>query len=891
MNALKAIFRRSRLEDEMDEEMSFHIEEQTRRNLEAGMEPDEAARAARRQFGWKERLQEQARDERGWIQLDIMVRDIRYALRSMRRSPGITAIALTSIALAIGAGTSVFSLINATILRTLPVPDAHELRTIGWTGTDARARSYGGNDWREGNLRVADSVTHPVFLELQSAGQDVAEIFGYDRIREATVSTASESFTADGAIVSDNTFTGLRLTPWIGRFFLPGAESASERMNVVISHTWWSRYWDLDPGVVGQIIGLNGKAFTIIGVLPPGFRGVTPGTEFYVPMVSGSPFLYTDITADWHWYVKLMARIPPDVGDASLMAVLKVAFARAVGDRVTDPGIWIEDGQTGVKHQKAFMRKPLTLMMGAVGLIVLIACANISGLLLAKGADREHELAIRVALGASRSRLIGQMLTETLVLAILGGVVGITIGGWGQLALGRLMLGTEGLRRIDPGLDFMVLAFSVSGILCVGLFSGLVPALRAARVDPMASMKTRGAGSHARPSTGRILVVAQIGLSLALLTGAGLLVRSITNLTHIDTGFDLENRLLVNLNIKGGGLADEQPAAFYEQVITSIKTIPGVQNAALIEFPLLSGSSSSGGVDGLIGNPDDGSWNTKRLTVSEDFFKTMDVAITRGRDLEASDTIDAAKVVVVNEAFVREFLPDVNPLGFSFRVWNAEWVIVGVCQNIKYNNIKEAVRPTTYFPYRQRFYDRYATKHLRRVSIAAVTSTAPLTLSAAVRKMVSNIDPTVAISKITTQQDVRDQGLQRERMLATLGTGLALLGFLLSCMGIYGLMTHNVSRRTSEFGIRIALGAGTADVVGPILRESLLLSAAGIGVGLPIVWVSNRVLRSLLYGVEPGDPVTLFSMVFTLVAVSLMAAWIPARRASRVDPIVALRAE
>lgn len=890
MNALRAIFRRSRLDDEMDEEMQFHLEEQIRLNLEAGMNPKDAALAARRQFGWRDRLREEARDARGWVWIDNIKSDVRYALRSMRRAPGFTLIALTSIALAIGAGTSVYSLVNAILLRSLPVPVPEELRLINWSGTDARLQSYGGQSWKQGNLTRADSVTHPLFLELRKAGTEHAELFGFSKPPEATVRMPQESFTANGAMVSDNFFSGLGLKPSIGRFFSADSDFASGAPNAVISHAWWVQYWALDPGVIGETVGLNGTSYTIVGVLPPEFKGVIPDTEFFVPMVPGSPFLYTDITADWHWYVKLMARMRPGASEGHLTAALNVAFARSAGDRMQEPVIEVSDGHTGVKSRE-YLRQPLMLMMGAVGLVVLVACANISGLLLARGADREHELAIRAALGAGRIRLIGQVLTETLVLTTIGGVIGIVLAGWGQRFIGQLLIGVDGIQQFDPGLDLRVLAVSAAAVLIAGLLSGLVPAIRAARIDPVAGMQARGVGSTGKAMTGRILVVAQISLSLTLLTGAGLMVRSVTNLTRVDAGFALENRLLVNLNIKGGGLADDQPAQFYEQLLSSIQAIPGVEDTALLEFPLLSGSSSSGGVDGLSGTPSTGDRNTQRLTVSEGFFSTMNVAITRGRPLRATDTIEAAKCIVVNEAFVDEFLPDTNPIGLSFDVWQARWTIVGVCQDIKYSRLRANVRPTTYFPYRQRFYDRYASQHLRRVCVAVRTAADPLALAPTVRKAVARIDPTVAISTITTQIKIRDQGIQRERMLATLGTGLGALGFLLSCIGLYGLIAYNVARRRSEFGIRVALGARSSSIIRPILGEASLLAAAGVAAGLPAIWASNHVIRSQLYGVSPNDPFTLVVVITLLMIVSLFAAWLPARKASRADPMTALRAE
>jgi len=828
--------------------------------------------------------------------MSTLLQDVRYGLRALARNPGFTAIAVLTLALGIGAGTAVFSLVNAILLRSLPVPNPQELRVIRWTGDDVRMTSL--NEplaTISGNRMSAHSVTHPAFLHLREQGAALADIFGFQPLQDITIRVKSETFAAQGMMVSDNFFSGLGVRPFIGRLFDPREGFAGATTQVVITYDWWERHFVHDPGVLGQTVELDGTGFTIVGVLPHGFSGVVPGdpSEFYVPMAAQSQFLYRPITENFHWFVRLMARLRPGVSDAQLRATLDIAFAHDASVIMKEPRMLMEPGRGGLAIDRNNYRKPLLLMLGVVGLVMLVACANLAGLSLARGAAREHELAVRAALGAGRSRLIRQSLTESLVLALLGGGLGVLVAVWGKTAISRLLAGSADGLHYDLSLDLTVLGFSLATALVTALLSGLLPALRAGRVDPLGGLKSRGALGAPRLRAGKVLVAAQVCLSLLLLTGAGLYVRTLVNLTHIDAGFSTERLLLFQLNPGGAGYDDvARRTTFYAQVQDSLSALPGVRGATFLGNPLLYNS----GWSGAFFFPDRSAGYTEnmqsyRLTVGETFFATMGIPVLQGRGLSAADAEGAPWVVVVNETFAREYSPDKNPLGRTVHILIADWRIVGVCRDAKYLNVKEAAPPTVYFPFRQISYMLSMRNNYRNAYFALRTALPPMALTTAARKAVAAIDPNVPLANITTQEAVRDKNINQERLLATLCGALAGLALLLSCIGLYGLMAYHVARRTREIGIRVALGATRQNIAGPILREALLLGGIGVAVGVPAALALSRLIKSQLYGVEPSDPFTLVAAVLALLLVALGAAWIPARRATRVDPMVALRYE
>lgn len=823
-----------------------------------------------------------------------LVNTLRLTFRQLRQSPGFTAVAVLSLGLGIGASTAVFSVVNAILLSSLPVPDPQELRVLKWNGTDVRMTSFAGGAQIDGSRWTgADVVSPPTFSRLREQGAGQADVFGFSQVSNVIARGEAEAFTSEGTMVSDNFFSGVGVRPLMGR--LLGPEDFAGALHVVISHELWEKQFGFDPRVVGQTLTLNRTGFTIIGVLPGEFAGVKPGqrNDFYVPMSANCPFLYRPINDTFHWCVNLMARLGPGTSDAQLAAKLGVAFRGEVATLMKDARIVIEPGNAGMSYDRIQYRKPLFLMLGVVGLVMLVACANLAGLSLARGATRQHELAVRAALGAGRWRLIRQSLTESLVLALFGGGLGVLIAVWLKTGMAALLTGsTDGL-NYHISLDRTVLAFALAIALATALLSGLLPALRAGRVDTLGGLKSRGALGRPRLRTGRILVAAQVCLSLLLVAGAGLYLRSLANLTRIDPGFSTEGLLLFQLNLQGSGNAEEQPDVFYARVQEALANIPGVQAASFVEFPLLGDGGSTGGFNSFSGRPrpDGATMSTSRLRVGETFFATMGIPMLRGRAFSAADDQAAPKVIVVNEAFAQQFLPDENPLGLTINIWDADWRIVGVCRNAKYTLLKQPAPPTAYFPFRQMFYSRFRRTHLRSPYFAVRTALPPMSIAAAVRKSVAEIDNDVPITQITTQEEVRDRRISGERLFAMLCGGLALLAVLLASIGLYGLLAYNVARSRDEIGIRMALGATQPEIVRRVLREAALLSLAGAAVGLPAALALTSFVENQLYGVEPNDPLTLIGTTTLLLGVALLAAWLPARRAARVDPIVTLRCE
>ena len=839
-----------------------------------------------------------------------MFQDLRYACRRLLKSPGFTAIAVLSLALGIGANTAVFSLVNGILLSSLPVPNPQELRTVQWSGTYAKIQMMMGSvrpvgrsikassplihGTSPGQRMIADAFTYPQYRALREQGVAQAGLFGFTELHGINVRARLEPFSADGLMVSDNFFSGLGVRPTLGRLFTVGDDRAGTAPLVVITYEWWEKQFALDPDALGQTVALNGNPFTIVGVLPRDFRGVelADAKQFYVPM-SAQPLLMADwpTTSPDNWWIHLMARMRPEVGEVQLQTALDVIFARQVAGVMTSPKIELGAGRAGPASDQQRYRKPLMIILSVVGIVILVACANLAGLSLARSAAHQHEFAIRAALGSGRWRLVRQSLAENLVLALLGGGLGILIAEWGKTAIAQLLAGsTDGL-RYDLSLDLTVLGFAFGLSLVTALLSGLLPALRAGQVDPVAGLKSRAALGAPRLRTGRILVAAQIALSVLLLAGAGLYVRTLVNLVRIDPGFATESLLLFQLNPRAAGIRGAAATAFYERVQDSLAKVPGARAVALTQLKLLAGSMSGGSFFSLPAHPELAGGKrpqAHRLNVSETFFATMDIPLQLGRGFTAADADGAPRVVVVNETFVRSYFPNQNPLGQMLRAGKLngvplDWQIVGVCGDVKYTDIKLDVPPTVYFSYRQ--------AETEGAYFAMRTALPPLAIVTAARKTVATVDPNVPLADITTQEAVRDSRIAPERMFATLVSALAGLAVLLACIGLYGLLAYNVTRRTSEIGIRMALGAQRGDIARPILREALLLATTGLAIGVPAALALAQLVKSQLYGVAPADPLTLIAGALLLLVIALLAAWIPARRAARVDPLEALRAE
>jgi predicted permease len=888
---LRALFRRSALDHEMGEEMRFHLEMAAREHEAAGHTPEEARRRARLEFGGLDRKQEEVRDARGVRWLDDLVQDVRYGLRVLRRSPAFTTVAVLSLGLGIGANTAVFSLVNAVLLRSLPVPNPQELRVIDWTTVDfATPISFNGGMRPGSGERISgDAVSYRAFTEIREQSAGRAEVFGFARLYELTVQVPGAAFVASGLMVSDNFFVGLGVEPLLGRVFHATDREAESAGWVVLSHDWWLANLGGDPGALGRSLTLNGQPFTLIGVLPPGFRGLQADDQvaFYVSTAAQPTLMsWWSRTAEDNWWMVMMARLAPGTSDEQFQAVAEAAFANATAGVAQEPGLIVQNGRSGPRGQRDRAGPPLMMLLAIVGVVILVACANLAGLSLARGAARAREFAIRPALGAGRGRLLRQSLTESLLLGLLGGAVGIALAVPLKTALvGLLRSSAPSSGGLDTTLDLRVFAFTLGLALLAGILSGLLPAIRNAGVGPLAGLRERRTLGLPRLGPGRTLIVGQMALSVLLIVGAGLYGRTLLNLVRIDPGFDADHLLLFRVSPGSAGYAEERQTAFYDEVSRSLSGIGGVRSVALSQLPLLSSAMTGGGFFTLPDHPsvDDRPPQAHRLTVSEPYFETMGIPIVAGRGFEPSDDEGAAGVVVVNERFVRTYLGDGSPIGERLQADEADWTIVGVARNARYTSITDDIPPTVYFPFRQ--------SPLSSGFFVLRTEVDPLSLVDEARSAVASVDAAVPISRVRTQLQLRNERIGEERLFAWLVGALAALALLLCGIGLYGLMAYDVARRTGEIGVRTALGATSRQVATPILRETLTLLGLGLLFGMPLALVAAHLVRNQLYGVEPTDPVSLGVGTVVLACVALLATWAPTRRALGVSPADALRAE
>jgi len=871
----------------MDAEMQMHVELRTEKNIAAGLSPQEARFAALRSFGGLDQIKERARDRRSGIWMGQLAQDFRYGLRILRKNPLFTAIAVLSLALGIGAATSVFSLVDAILLGSLPVPNPQDLRVICWSGSDTRMMyiTLTGDPVVPGR-RAGGSFSKDVFLALRTQCAPQADIFGYSPFFGGIARARGLPIVADGLLVSGNFFSGLGVHPLVGNLLGPEDEGAGSVPRVVISYRWWKRQFALDPGAIGQQLTVNGNSYTIAGVLPQGFSGVCPGDvpDLYVSLSDKSlPMqgLPKDLPA--LWWVAVMGRMKPGVSTAQLQAVADVTLATQADKFITKPIAYITDGRDGPAWKSGAYLKQLQLLMAVVGVVLLVACLNIGGLLLARGAARHHEISMRKALGANRRRIVRQLLTESALISAFGGGLGILAALWGRLAVSRLLAGSpEGL-HYDTTLDVKVLGFALVVTLLTVLLSGLFPALKAAKLNPQDGLWQRAGGGTPPLRAGQFLVAAQIALSLVLVTGAGLYFRTLVNLVRIEPGFAMDHLLSFAVEPGGSGYQTSRTVAYFDEIQRALSAVPGVKSTALVSNPLLGGWLQSEGFsipDRASGGQNLGS---TVLTVSETFFGTIGIPIIAGRDFRASDADGALKVIIVNESFVHGFLAGVIPIGRTIKFGDTVWQIVGVCRDSKCFDIKKGIDPTTYFPFRQR--------PIGRASVAIRTLVPTASVSKEVLSFATAVDPNVPVGDISTEEQLRDRNITPERMLASCCSLLAVFVMLLSSIGLFGLMAYDVARRTGEFGVRMALGATPLHIIRPILKRATVLACIGLAAGLPLTLVLTRLIRSNLYGVTSFDPGTICVAVALLLAVVLVAAWIPVRRATKIDPMVALRCE
>jgi predicted permease len=905
LRRLIARFQRNRLDEELADEIRMHIGLRAQALVEEGMDPEQAAREARRMFGNVTIKREESWEMWGFPAVDPVIQDVRYGARLLRRSPVFTVVAVLSLAVGIAAGAAVFSVADAVLFRRLAVREPGALVTLKWfAGPEPPLESLSGYSWQMDSGTASTSFSRATFDAMRDKGAAVADVVGFAEIYRINLGIGGQAELASGQAVSGNFFDVLGVLPALGRPLARDDDQPSAAPAVMIAHSLWQRHFGRSTDVIGRSITLNGVAFTIVGVTPRRFAGtlqVGSRPSVYVPMAMQGLLDRTEPYSNPNfWWVLMLGRLKPGVSpeqaQPALDAILKqnVAANRPTVKAQDLPRLKLASGAGGQREVRENSQEAVQIMAVVVGIVLLAACANVATLLLARAGARGREMAIRAALGAPRRRLVRQMLTESLLLASLASGLGLLAASW---------LASTLLPALDQGPGFVVdlllntRAVAVAIGIAVGstLLSGLAPALRSTTVKVWPGLQEAGRCIEGRRRQGfaQALVAVQVALSLLLVTGAGLLVTSVRNLGRVDPGFDASNLLLFRIDPTLNGYEGERLRALYSSVLERVGALPGVRSASASAHTLISNSSSISGVTlpGEQPPPASGPRRPReerlvwRQIVDDRFFETFRILLMEGRVFGAGDTPGSQPVAIVNRAFVRRMFGAAPPIGRRFmlstRPGAPVFEIVGVVADAKYTSMRREVPPTTYLSMRQ--------QPLNAMTFAAKTAGDPLDIVPSVRQALQEIDPKVPMFDVRTQELQILASTSRELLFAQLATVLGAIALLLSGIGVYGLLAQSVSARRSEIGIRMALGAERRTVSWMVIRQSLVLVAIGLALGIPAARWGTRLVQSLLFDLSPADPTTLVVSVLILIGVSLIAAYVPARRASRVDPVDALR--
>jgi predicted permease len=915
LRKLRALFAKEKLDAEMAAEMRAHLEQQTAENLARGMSADEARYAARCAFGGAEQIKERARDQRGWRWLDQLAQDFRYALRQLRRSPGFTIVAILSLAVGIGANTSIFSLFNGVWLRSLPVKNPHELMTLAWKA-DAEGKGATRNIW--GGARFLDPTgTRPIganafslreFRALAQAADDAVELFAFGGFGLSYAVVEGQTEDSDWEYVSGGIHAALGLRPAAGRLLVPADDRPDADSVAVISYRYWQHRFGGDPAAIGKTVFLQNAPVTIVGVLPPEFFGLGFGgvSDFAMPLAMLARVrsaMAADILKDpsaMAW-LHVMARPQRGVSAGDAARRLQRAYHAIVRELRPEtrpragaelPQLALEPGHQGFTDSRKGAGRSLAVLAGLAALLLAITCVNIANLMLARGSARQKEIAIRVALGASRGRVIRQLLTESAVLAALGGAGGLVLAVWGRDVL--LAMNPMGEHVVLPPLPLdarvggFVLIASAAACLC----SGLWPAWRATRPCRASGVKDGlpGIGRDTRRALGAggALIAVQIAFSVTLLVVAGLLIQTVHNLRTVDAGFSRGGRLVFGVRAKPPGYPAATLVPMLEAMVEKISALPGVRSATFGRLMVLSGGNTPREVF-VAGEVAAVSADNRRTGVNDvaaNFFASYEMPLLFGRGFDAADVAGAPKVAVVNRSFARKFFGEANPLGrrlgWSLATTN-EIEIVGVVADARTIHPRELPAPMVYLPFRQQTGSR--------TYFSVRASADPRALLPAVRQAVRDVNPELLLAQIQTEEEIMDGFLVREKLIATLATAFGSVAVLLICIGLYGLISFTVVRRTKEIGIRMALGSLPRVVLVLLMGQFMRVVACGIVVGLGLSWLATRAIATFLFGLSATDATTYGIVILMLAVVALVACWLPARRAAKINPMEALRAE
>ena len=916
---LLMLLRRRHFDAEIEEEMRLHRELRRQEQIERGISATEARHAAQRRFGNDLLLREESRDMWGWGWLDDLGKDIRYGVRTLRKNPGFTAVAVVTLALGIGANTAIFTLVDAVMIKTLPVANPGQLYRLGDNNNCCEMTGT-----QNGGSFVL--YPYPLYKDLRDHTTEFSELAAFTpsltdlSVRRSHVTSPAEPYS--GELVSGNYFTLFGVSALAGRALMPGDDSPGALPAAVMNYHTWQRQFGSDPSVIGASFTINGLPYTVVGIAPPGFYGDTLRSDppdFWLPLATEAlPNRLNNRLnrGDLEW-LYLMGRLKPGVQSLQVQSHLtaelqqwlwSTGYAQATPEQRSNKAlveqyrqeiarqhIRLTPAGSGVNRMQEDYAAGLRLLETLSGLVLLIACANLANLLLARGVANRAQTAVRLALGAPRRRLIRQMLTESVLLAVAGGAAGLYLAYAGTHAI--LLLAFRGAQYVPisarPSLP--VLGFALLLPLVTGIVFGVAPAWIASRSDPAETL--RGAGRSTREASSfaqKTLVILQVALSAVLLIGAGLLTQSLRNLENQYFGFATQGRLIVKVDPALARYRPDKLDGLYQQIEQALSRLPGVLSASLSGYSPLDGDNWSEYVY-IEGHPPDlqgvaPSWDR----VGPHYFETIGSRLLRGRVIDERDTPAAPYVAVINQAFARRFFPKEDPIGqhfgMAYQSHSGDYEIVGIVEDAKYQDTRGPAYPTYFLPLLQTSFGvRDGSVYIHDIELR--TAGRPENLESAVRKTLAGIDPNLTILGMTSLAEQVSMNFNQDRLIARLTELFGLLALTLACVGLYGVTAFSVARRTNEIGIRMALGADRASVLGMVLRVASLQVALGLAIGIPAALAGSRLLSSMLYGVKSYDPAILVLAAAILSACALIAGFIPARRAAEVDPMVALRYE
>jgi putative ABC transport system permease protein len=882
---LRALFRREAMEAEMDEELRSHFENHVEKLVASGMPREEAVRRARLEFGGYEHLKEECRDARGVSLVEATAQDLRYALRMLRNSPGFTAVAILTLALGIGATTAIFSVIDSVLLRPLPYKDPAGLVLV-WENNSQHPNPH-------------NTVSPPDFLDWQSRNNVFAEMSAlFDQRANLTGNGVPQEVVVQD--VSANFFSVLGVDPILGPGFTTENGKKGHDDVVVLSYGFWKERFAGDPEIIGKHVVLNGRPQTVVGVAPQDFTWfIKDGSFTGAKPQMWTPFIFPASFSDRKdigRFLTVVARLKPGATVPQAQSQMGSIAAR-IAEEYPDFNAYWGANVVSVRDQvSGDLRPALLILFGAVAFVLLIACANVSSLLLARAAAREREIAVRTAIGASPWRIARQLLTESVLLALIGGSIGVALAAWGtNLLLAASPKNLLGMSSIP--IDSRVLAFASGATLLAGLLFGFLPSYISAHSGISETLKEGGRGSSAgkqRSFARAAFVVVQMCLALVLLAGSGLLIRSFVRLVGVDPGFDASHLLTFKVSLPSSKYGkDPACLAFFRQLLARISVLPGVRSVSMNTFPPFSGLGSATGVH-VLSQPERSLMDLPVAAVrviGPDYFPTMQIPLHSGRTFNEQELTEERHVVIVNQAFADQYLKGVSPLGQKAVVYmksleeskNTPSEIIGVVGDVRQMGLDTPAEPTVYWPHPELV--------ISEMTIVVRTTNDPLTLVSAVRSELQQMDPEQPMAAISTMDQLLAGSLSRSRFTMLVLGVFAAVALVLACVGIYGVIAYSVTQRTQEFGIRMALGANRHDVFRLVLGQGTRLMLLGIGLGIVAALIVTRLLATLLFGISATDPLTFTTVALLLALVALAACYIPARRATRVDPIVALRYE